>query len=60
MLNFKNCIVSFKESHKHLGMNLDKKNSDHHLMEKITKANKGIGFKVSTSTNTYQHLKIIC
>ena len=44
ILTFNNSIVSSKESHKHLGMILDKKLSfDHHLREKIAKANKGIG-----------------
>ena len=44
ILTFNNSIVSSKESHKHLGMILDKKLSfDHHLREKIAKANKEIG-----------------
>ena len=44
ILTFNNGVVSSKESHKHLGMILDKKLSfDHHLREKNSKANKGIG-----------------
>ena len=44
ILTFNNGVVSSKESHKHLCMILDKKFSyDHHLREKNSKANKGIG-----------------
>ena len=44
ILTYNNGIVSSKESHKHLGMILDKKLSfNHHLRKKIAKANKGIG-----------------
>ena len=43
-LIFNNDVVCFKDSHKHLGMVLDKKLTfNHHLKEKISKANKGIG-----------------
>ena len=44
MLIFNNTAVCSKNSHKHLGMILDKRlNFGHHLKEKISKANKGIG-----------------
>ena len=43
ILTFNNGTVSSKESHKHLGMILDKKLSfNHHLKEKVAKANKEI------------------
>ena len=43
-LIFNNDVVCSKDSHKHLGMVLDKKLTfNHHLKEKISKANKGIG-----------------
>ena len=41
---FNNTAIAESESHKHLGLILDSKlNFDHHLSEKIHKANKGIG-----------------
>ena len=43
-LSFNNTVVNC-ESHKHLGLNLDRKLVfDHHIGEKILKANKGNGF----------------
>ena len=43
-LSFNGVNVSSRESHKHLGLILDKKLTfNHHLKEKISKANKGIG-----------------
>ena len=42
--SFNGANVSEQDCHKHLGLILDKKlNFDHHLKEKIAKANKGIG-----------------
>ena len=41
ILTFNNGVASSKESYKHLGMILDKElRFDHHLSEKISKANK--------------------
>ena len=41
---FNNTAVCSNDSHMHLGMILDKKlNFGHHLKEKVSKANKGIG-----------------
>ena len=48
ILMFNNTAVCSKNSHKHLGMMLDKRlNFGHHLKEKISKANKGIGLITS-------------
>ena len=44
IITFNNINITDSESHKHLGLILDSKLSfDHHLREKINKANKGIG-----------------
>ena len=44
VLIFNNSVISPSDSHKHLGMMLDRKlNFKCHLSEKISKANKGIG-----------------
>ena len=44
VLTFNDNVICSKDSHKHLGMVLDKKLTfGHHLKEKISKANKGIG-----------------
>ena len=44
VLTFNDNVICSKDSHKHLGMILDKKLTfGHHLKEKISKANKGIG-----------------
>ena len=45
ILTFNNNIICSKDSHKHLGMVLDKKLTfgHHFIKEKISKANKGIG-----------------
>ena len=52
-LTFSNDFVCSKDSHKHLGMILDKKLTfNHHLKEKVSKANKGIGL----ITRLYAHL----
>ena len=52
-LIFNNDVVCTKDSYKHLGMILDKKLTfSHHLKEKISKANKGIGLK----TRLYPYL----
>ena len=41
---FNNNILTPSDSHKHLGLILDKKlNFNNHLSDKISKANKGIG-----------------
>ena len=43
VLTFNDNVICSKDSHKHLGMILDKKLTfGHHLKEKISKANKGI------------------
>ena len=43
-LTFNNSTISSEESTKHLGLILDKRLSfDHHLKEKISIANKGVG-----------------
>ena len=52
-LIFNNYVVCYKDSHKHLGMVLDKKLTfNHHLKEKISKTNKGIGL----ITRSYPYL----
>lgn len=52
-LTFNSNVVCSKQSHKHLGVILDKKLSfNHHLKEKISKANKGIGL----ITRLYRYL----
>ena len=44
VISFNNSPITFSESHKHLGLILDEKLTfDHHLREKIKKANRGIG-----------------
>ena len=53
VLTFNNDVVCSKDSQKHLGMVLDKKLTfSHHLREKISKANKGIGL----ITRLYKYL----
>ena len=43
-LNFDNSPITVQDQQKHLGLILDKKLAfDHHLVEKISKANRGIG-----------------